>query len=952
MVDFKKVADKWQKEWEKEKVFHVEADKRKKYYVAIVYPYMSGLLHLGHLFTYTFSEVVLRYKRMQGFNVLAKYAYHCTGTPIIAAAQRVKEKEPTQIETLKKMGIPEKEITKFSDPEYWCEYFPKETLKDAKRMGFAIDERYAFKTTYLNQPYDRFITWQFNKLKEKGLVKKGKHPVVWCPKDNVPVGDHDRSEGEGETPKNFIWAKFRMKGSDLILMAGTTRPDALLGQTHIWIDPEATYVLVKVNDEKWVVGKEAVKKIEAQYANAKIIGDIPAKDLIGKWTRGPLVDYDTYIVPAWFIDSKIGSGIVYSALEDPVDLIEIQHIQAHPEIMKKYNLDPKVVEKLKPISIISVPEMGVDLGQEMLEKYNIKSPNDKQKLEEAKGELNRSVYRKGVMKKNCGKYAGLSVPEAQTVINRDLITDNDAVMFYELTGKVVCRCLTPCIIKMVTDQWFIEYNDPEWKKKAHECLDSMKIYPDIVRKQFDYVIDWLDHWACTREYGLGTKLPWDDKWVIESLSDSTIQMAYGTISKYLQNPENYGFKTDKLNDEFFDYVLLGKGSAASVEKSTGIPRKLIETMKNDFEYWYPFDFRNSAKDLVQNHLSFCIFNHVALFPKKHWPRAFAINGRIMVNNEKMSKSKGNFFTMRELYTQHGPDIVRLAAANAGEGVDDANYDMEFLDTARKKLSELHDFVTENYGKGRTSELTVDKWFESKINESIQDASAAMENMLFKSAINFSLMDLQRNLKWYLKRTNNDPNKDLINLYIESLIRMLTPFTPHFCEECWHSIGKKSFVSNESWPKANLKAIDEKLEFSEELIRNTISDIREVLKLANIKEPDSIKLFVSPSWKYQLFRKASELVDNGNTGEIIKEIMKDELFRSHGQDIQRFLPKMISSRKLPKVVLDRKHEISAIKESLDFIKSEFKCKIELVDDESPSEQKAMQSVPGKPAIVIR
>src|SRR3989338_9049515 len=135
MPDFNKIAAKWQKEWENKKVFQAEADDRKKYYVAIVYPYMSGLLHLGHLFTYNTSEVMLRYKRMMGFNVLAKFGFHCTGTPIVAAAQRIKEKEPTEIETLRKMGIGEKEIPKFADPEYWCNYFPQETLKDAKNMG-------------------------------------------------------------------------------------------------------------------------------------------------------------------------------------------------------------------------------------------------------------------------------------------------------------------------------------------------------------------------------------------------------------------------------------------------------------------------------------------------------------------------------------------------------------------------------------------------------------------------------------------------------------------------------------------------------------------------------------------------------------------------------------------------------------------------------------------------
>ncbi|MBI2523297.1 leucine--tRNA ligase [Candidatus Woesearchaeota archaeon] len=951
MVDFNEIAKKWQKKWDEAKLFQAEADNGKKFYVAIVYPYMSGLLHLGHLFTYTFSEIVLRYKRMQGFNVLAKYGFHCTGTPIVAAAQRVKEKEATQIDTLKKMGISDKEMSKFGNPEYWCDYFPKETLKDAKNMGFSIDERYAFRTTYLNPSYDSFIRWQFNKLREKGYVKKGKHPVVWCPKDNLPVGDHDRSEGEGETPKDFIWAKFRLKNSDLIIMSGTTRPDALWGQTHLWIDPNGEYVVAKIKDENWVVSKEAVKKIEQQYGKTKIIRNIEAKELIGKWAKGPLVDYDLYIVPAGFIDAKVGSGIVYSALEDPVDLAEMQHIQSHPEIVSKYDIDPRVIEKLKPISIINVEGMGENLGQEMLNKHNIKYPQDKEKLEDAKGELNRIVFRKGVMKKNCGKYAGLTVPEAQDAIKKDILKSKDAAMFYELTGKVVCRCLTECIVKMVEDQWFIEYNDPKWKKLAHECLDGMKIYPEIVRKQFDYVIDWLDHWACTREYGLGTKLPWDDKWVIESLSDSTIQMAYGTISKYLLHPGDYGFKINKLNDEFFDYAYLGKGNIAEVEKSTGIPKKMLETMRRDFEYWYPFDFRNSAKDLVQNHLVFCIFNHVALFPKKYWPKAFVINGRIMVNNEKMSKSKGNFFTMRELYEKHGADIVRLAAANAGEGVDDANYEMEFLEVAKKKLIELHDFIKENYNKGRNDKKIIDKWFESKINESIKNATESMENMLFKSAVQHSFIEMRRNLKWYLKRTNNNPNKELINLFAESIIKLMAPVTPHFCEECWHLIGKRSFVSAEQWPKSNLKAINESLDYIEEFIENTLADIKEILKLAKINKPKAIKLFISPSWKYELFKKANKMIEIKNPNEIIKEVMADEKFRKYGQDIQKFLPKMIASRKIPQIRLAWEDEVKAIKESLDFIKNEFNCNIGVIEADKSNEAKAKNAMPGKLAILV-
>ena len=91
-INFQKIETKWQKIWESKKTFQAEADsKKKKYYIAMVYPYANGLLHIGHFYTYLFSDVMLRYKRMQNFNVHMKVGYHCTGTPIVAAAKRVEE---------------------------------------------------------------------------------------------------------------------------------------------------------------------------------------------------------------------------------------------------------------------------------------------------------------------------------------------------------------------------------------------------------------------------------------------------------------------------------------------------------------------------------------------------------------------------------------------------------------------------------------------------------------------------------------------------------------------------------------------------------------------------------------------------------------------------------------------------------------------------------------------
>src|SRR2546429_5772084 len=105
---------------------------------------------------------------------------------------------------------------------------------------------------------------------------------------------------------------------------------------------------------------------------------------------------------------------------------------------------------------------------------------------------------------------------------------------YEPSGVVICRCMTPAIVKVVDNQWFLSYADPAWKAKVHEAIASMDLYPEALRKWFDYVTDWLRDWPCAHHRGLGTTLPWDSNWVIESLSDSTIYMAYYTIAHALQ----------------------------------------------------------------------------------------------------------------------------------------------------------------------------------------------------------------------------------------------------------------------------------------------------------------------------------------------------------------------------------------------------------------------------------
>src|SRR5437899_1781723 len=226
-------------------------------------------------------------------------------------------------------------------------------------------------------------------------------------------------------------------------------------------------------------------------------------------------------------------------------------------------------------------------------------------------------------------------PKNGTVV-QDLTSQGLITKMYEILNRpVICRCGTEVLVKILSDQWFLDYGEADWKKLAHECLDNMTLLPEDIRPQFEYAINWLKEKACARRVGLGTPLPWDPSWVIEALSDSTIYMAYYILSKYLSKEwmtfKKFEKDPEKLMDEFFDYIFLGRGDPGEVSTITDIPKRVVEGIRREFEYFYPVDMRHSAKELIPNHFSFYIFNHVALFPRKHWPKGIAANGHVLMN---------------------------------------------------------------------------------------------------------------------------------------------------------------------------------------------------------------------------------------------------------------------------------------------------------------------------------
>jgi leucyl-tRNA synthetase len=467
------IYEKWQRKWEEAEVFNADPDSRPKIFINGAYPYVNGRPHIGHFFsTFLGPDVYARYKRMKGYNVLYPQGFHATGQPIAAAARRLREGDPVQRRILLASGVPEEEIEKFKDRKYWINYFISWWKHDLKKAGNSIDWRRSFHTTELNPAYDKFIRWQYRKLRKLGLIERGKHPVVWCPKEQIPIADHDRAEGEGIVPEEVVAIKFPFEGKYLVAI--TYRPETIYGVTNIWINPNTTYVEVETDGERWIISEEAYERLSYQR-EMKVLREINPEELLGKRAAVPVDGRKVPILPATFVDPTVGTGVVMSVpAHAPYDWIAVEEIRSEVE---KYGVDPA---ELEPIPLIELDGYSEYPAADAVKKYGAKTQEDREALEKATEEIYKKEFYEGRLRALFGEYAGMKVSEAKERIIEDLKKKGFATTLYILPGRVVCRCGAEGVVKIV-EQWFLRYSDEEWKEKARKTTKETAFTPEETR---------------------------------------------------------------------------------------------------------------------------------------------------------------------------------------------------------------------------------------------------------------------------------------------------------------------------------------------------------------------------------------------------------------------------------------------------------------------------------------
>jgi leucyl-tRNA synthetase len=753
--DFRKVEERWQRRWAEQKIFKVIEDPSKpKYYCLEMFPYPSGRIHMGHVRNYAIGDVVSRYKRMQGLNVLHPMGWDSFGLPAENAA-----------------------IKHNIHPSKWTlENIAYMRDSQLKRLGLSYD--WDREVTTCLEEYYRWNQWFFIKMYERGLAYKKLSYVNWCPSCNTVLANEQVEDGlcwrcssvvthkELEqwffkitsyaeellayTDKLTGWPErvltmqrnwigksvgvevdFVIEGSAEKLPIFTTRPDTLYGVTFMTVAPEHPML------DRLIEGKKQAGDVR-DFCQRVMRLDKAARtdekqEKEGIFTGANAINpLNNERVPVWvgnFVLMEYGTGAIMSV---PA------HDQRDFEFAKKYDIPVHIV--------IQNPERSLDAAT-MKEAYVLEGmmvnsgPFDGMPNAQGKEKVAEYVEKKKIGKRTVNwrlrdwgvsrqRYWGTpipiiycaacgTVPVAETELPVRLPVD------VELTGKG----RSP----LAESASFRETNCPKCGGKARRETDTMDTFVDS---------SWYFLRYCSPKED---KIPFDKK-----------------AASYWMNVDQY----------------IG-----------GIEHAVLHLLYARF-------FTKVIRDL-------------GLFDGDEPFRNLLTQGMVIKDGAKMSKSKGNVVDPDFILNKYGADTARLFSLFAAPPERDLEWSDQGVEGAFRFLHRVWAIVYRNIDDLKKvepagPEARGDKLYR-KTHLTIKKVTEDIEREFhFNTAIS-ALMELVNEMYDYTSIGENRP-MPVVRFSIESLILLISPFAPHFSEELWEALGNKGFVANASWPQYDVEAI--------------------------------------------------------------------------------------------------------------------------------------------------
>ena len=627
MYDFNAVENEIIKYWETNKIYPKAKKKgegKKKFYFLQGPPYTSGRLHMGHAWNNSLKDMVLRYKRMQGFDVWDRAGYDMHGLPTehkVQAQFDLKTKEDIVNFGLDRFA---KECIKFSSE--------KAKLMDADlwRLGIWMDYDNAYWP--IKNEYIEGIWWLIKKAHEKKRLYEGLRTITWCASCGTALAKHECQYKEVEEPS--IYVKFKIKNKkDEYFLIWTTTPWTITFNLAIMANPDLDYVKVKSGNEKWI---------------------------LAKGLAGPVMQAVVGI-PLEIIEEFKGSKLEGMEYVHPWE----DEIKDYKELKKNH---PKVHTILMSSEYVSL-----DAGSGLVHCAPGCGPEDYEVGYKNNVPPYNNIDQYGIFPQGMGRFSGLKAKA----------DDKKFIQALEEKGVLVAqvpvehdyahceRCHNPVVFR-TTKQWFFKVED--LKEKMVKDNSKITWVPDAGKNAFDSWLNNIRDNSITKQRFWGTPIPiWKcDKCsnivVVESV-DELKKLKAKNIPESLHKPWidettipcKCGAEMHRLPDIIDVWVDAGSASWNCLY----YPKR-----KDLFERFFPADFILEAKEQVRGWFNLLTVASMIAFDKPCF-KAVYVHGMLTdVEGEKMSKSLGNVISPYELVDKHGADTLRayLCSARAGEDI--------------------------------------------------------------------------------------------------------------------------------------------------------------------------------------------------------------------------------------------------------------------------------------------
>ncbi|GAB4534738.1 MAG: leucine--tRNA ligase [Thermodesulfovibrionia bacterium] len=748
------IEKRWQRYWAEERLYEVRVDReRRKFYCLEMFPYPSGRIHMGHVRNYAIGDVIARYKRMRGYNVLHPMGWDAFGLPAENAAI--------------KHGV---------HPANWTYDNIRYMREQLQKLGLSYDWQREVSTC--EPEYYKWNQWLFLKMYEKGLVYRRSSIVNWCPScetvlaNEQVIGERcwrcDSLVGEKELEQWFFritayadelleelehltgWHErvrvmqanwigrsegvevdFRVKGFNIPIRVFTTRQDTLYGATFISIAKRHPLLKEIVHDN------DLLKEIES-------LSDDPMEKegvFTGRYAVNPLTGDEIPIWASNFVLMEYGTGAIMAV---PA------HDQRDFEFARKYNL---------PIKVVIVPDGDAmshttDYASQITEAY------------EGEGVLIDS-----------GRFTGIDSKRARAEI-ADFIEANGLgrkTINYKLRDWGISRQRywgTPIPIVYCESCGIVPVPEDE--------------LPIVLPKNVTFTGRGGNPLSTVEDF-VKTRCP---------SCNAVARRETDTMDTFVDS-----------SWYFIAYCL--KEGADSIDL-----RSTIHNPQSPVNYWMPVDqyiggIEHAVLHLLYSRFFTKVMRDIGLINTTEPFENLLTQGMVIKDGAKMSKSRGNVVDPDYLIDRYGADTVRLFCLFASPPEKDLEWSDQGVEGAQRFLRRVWMVVHKNHDlcvkgnvlwrdisdtlriKGYTSPLL------RKTHQTIKRVTSSIEmDYHFNTAIS-SLMELVNELTNFTPSSSDD--EMVVGFSIRQMVLLLSPFAPHISEELWQAIGNRGSIFNEQWP---------------------------------------------------------------------------------------------------------------------------------------------------------